>query len=101
MNLTHFRFETDADGIGLATWDSPGKSMNVIDQNVMAELNQIIDHVVATEAIKGCVITSGKEAFSGGADLTMLQGLGMEYAKLVKTKGEEPAMAFFFEATAR
>ncbi len=52
MNLTHFRFETDADGIGLATWDSPGKSMNVIDQNVMAELNQIIDHVVATEAIK-------------------------------------------------
>ncbi len=75
--------------------------MNVIDQNVMAELNQIIDHVVATEAIKGCVITSGKEAFSGGADLTMLQGLGMEYAKLVKTKGEEPAMAFFFEATAR
>ena len=27
-----------------------------------------------TDAIKGCVITSGKEAFSGGADLTMLHG---------------------------
>ncbi|MCA3649527.1 MAG: enoyl-CoA hydratase/isomerase family protein, partial [Methylobacterium sp.] len=101
MNLTHFRLETDADGIALATWDSPAKSMNVIDQNVMAELNQIIDHVVGTEAIRGCVITSGKEAFSGGADLTMLQGLGMEYARLAKTRGEEPAMAFFFEATAR
>ena len=101
MTLTHSRLETDADGIALATWDSPAKSMNVIDQNVMAELNQIIDHVVGSEAIKGCVITSGKEAFSGGADLTMLQGLGMEYARLVKTRGEEPAMAFFFEATAR
>jgi 3-hydroxyacyl-CoA dehydrogenase/enoyl-CoA hydratase/3-hydroxybutyryl-CoA epimerase len=101
MNLTHFRLETDADGIVLATWDSPGKSMNVITQEVMADLDAIIDHVVADAAIKGCVITSGKDAFSGGADLTMLQGLGFEYAKLVKTKGEEPAMKFFFDATAR
>ena len=30
MNLTNFRFETDADGIALATWDMPGRSMNVI-----------------------------------------------------------------------
>ena len=24
MNLTNFRFETDADGIALVTWDMPG-----------------------------------------------------------------------------
>ena len=29
MNLKNFRFETDADGIALVTWDMPGRSMNV------------------------------------------------------------------------
>ena len=96
-NFTNFRFETDADGIALATWDMPGRSMNVITPEVMGELERIIETVVGDEAIKGCVITSGKEAFSGGADLTMLQGLGAEYERLVREKGEEAAMGFFFE----
>jgi 3-hydroxyacyl-CoA dehydrogenase / enoyl-CoA hydratase / 3-hydroxybutyryl-CoA epimerase len=96
-NFTNFRFEVDADGIALATWDMPGRSMNVITPEVMGELERIIETVAGDEAIKGCVITSGKEAFSGGADLTMLQGLGAEYARLAKDKGEEAAMQFFFE----
>ncbi|KAF0228364.1 MAG: 3-hydroxyacyl-CoA dehydrogenase / enoyl-CoA hydratase / 3-hydroxybutyryl-CoA [Beijerinckiaceae bacterium] len=100
MKLTNFRFETDADGIALLTWDMPGRSMNVITRDVMEELSTVVDHVAGTDGIKGCVITSGKEAFSGGADLTMLQGLGIEYHKLVRSKGEEPAMQFFFDATA-
>src|SRR3954465_13617611 len=97
MNLTNFRFETDGDGIALATWDMPGRSMNVITTEVMDELSRIIDEVAADDAIKGCVIVSGKDAFSGGADLTMLQGLGREYARLAKEQGEEDAMRFFFE----
>ncbi len=97
MNFTNFRFDVDADGIALATWDMPDRSMNVITPQVMDELSQIIDRVVGDETIKGCVITSGKESFSGGADLTMLQGLGAEYARLAKEKGEEEAMSFFFE----
>lgn len=52
----------------------PGRSMNVITPEVMEELNQIVDKVAADEAVKGCVITSGKESFSGGAGLTMLRG---------------------------
>jgi 3-hydroxyacyl-CoA dehydrogenase/enoyl-CoA hydratase/3-hydroxybutyryl-CoA epimerase len=96
-NFTNFRFEVDANGIALATWDMPGRSMNVITPEVMGELEQIIETVAGDEAIKGCVITSSKEAFSGGADLTMLQGLGAEYARLAKEKGEEAAMQFFFE----
>ena len=28
--MANFRFETDADGIALLTWDMPGRSMNVI-----------------------------------------------------------------------
>jgi 3-hydroxyacyl-CoA dehydrogenase/enoyl-CoA hydratase/3-hydroxybutyryl-CoA epimerase len=101
MKLENFRFETDVDGVATLTWDMPGRSMNVITEAVMNELVAVIDEVAANAAIKGCIITSGKEAFSGGADLTMLQGLGLQYAKLAKTKGEEEAMRFFLEATGR
>jgi 3-hydroxyacyl-CoA dehydrogenase/enoyl-CoA hydratase/3-hydroxybutyryl-CoA epimerase len=97
MNLTNFHFETDADGIATATWDMPGRSMNVITPEVMAELDQIVDKVTADEAIKGCVVTSGKESFSGGADLTMLQGLRDLYVGLAKEKGEQVAMQRFFD----
>ena len=97
MNLTNFRFETDADGIGTLTWDMPGRSMNVITPEVMAELDQVIDTVASDEAIKGCVIVSGKESFSGGADLTMLQGLRDLYVKLAMEKGEAEALTTFFE----
>src|SRR5829696_8891413 len=101
MNLTNFRFEIYGDGIALATWDMPGRSMNVITTEVMDELSRIIDEVAADEAIKGCVIASGKEAFSGGADLTMLQGLGALYQKLAKEKGAEAAIKVFFDESRR
>src|SRR3954471_14214657 len=99
MNLQNFCFDIDPDGVATATWDMPGRSMNVITPEVMAELAQIVERVASDDATKGCVIASGKEAFSGGADLTMLQGLGREYARLAKAQGEEEAMRFFFEET--
>jgi len=97
MKLVNFRFETGDDGIALATWDMQGRSMNVITAEVGQELSQIIDEVASNAAIKGCVITSGKETFSGGADLTMLEAFGKEYAKLRKSQGEEEAATYFFE----
>ena len=97
MNLVNFRFETDADGIATLTWDMPERSMNVITPQVMEELDRIVDKVASDEAIKGCVIVSGKEAFSGGADLTMLQGLRDLYVKLAKEQGEQIAMQRFFD----
>ncbi|HEX8166379.1 MAG TPA: 3-hydroxyacyl-CoA dehydrogenase NAD-binding domain-containing protein [Beijerinckiaceae bacterium] len=102
MDLTHFRFDTDADGIATATWDSPGRSMNVIDLNVIEELSRIVEAVASDAAIKGCVVASGKDSsFSGGADLTMLQGLGALYEKFAREKGEEEAMRVFFEESRR
>jgi 3-hydroxyacyl-CoA dehydrogenase / enoyl-CoA hydratase / 3-hydroxybutyryl-CoA epimerase len=97
MNLTNFRFETDDRGIALATWDMPGRSMNVITTEVGEELLRIVEEVATNAAIKGCVIASGKESFSGGADLSMLESFGKDYAKLRKSKGEEEAARFFFE----
>ena len=101
MNLTNFRFETGADGVALATWDMPDRSMNVITPEVMTELDKIVDKVVSDAAIKGCVIASGKSAFSGGADLTMLQQGAAEYARALKEKGEEEANKLFFENARR
>lgn len=95
--FTNFRFDLDEDGIALVTWDMPDRSMNVITPEVMDELSRIVETVATDGAIKGCVITSGKVSFSGGADLAMLQGLGAEYGRLKKEKNEEEAMRFFFD----
>jgi len=101
MNLQNFRFETSADGVALLTWDMPGRSMNVITPDIMTELEQVIDAVVADAAIKGCVIASGKSAFSGGADLSMLQQGAAQYARALKEHGEEAAKTEFFEGARR
>ena len=99
MNLTNFRSETDSDGIALITWDMADRSMNVLTPEVIEEIGKFVAHVASDAAIKGAVITSAKEGFSGGADLTMLQGMGLEYAKVAKAEGEEAAMKFFFDRT--
>jgi 3-hydroxyacyl-CoA dehydrogenase/enoyl-CoA hydratase/3-hydroxybutyryl-CoA epimerase len=95
MSFTNFRFETDADGIALVTWDMPGRSMNVLNAEVIAEIGAIVDRIAGDAAIKGAVFTSGKEGFSGGADLTMLQNSGRDYKRLAKAEGEEAAMRAF------
>ncbi|MBL8587023.1 MAG: enoyl-CoA hydratase/isomerase family protein [Methylobacteriaceae bacterium] len=101
MNLTNFRFEVDADGIALATWDMPDRSMNVITVAVMDELEQIVAKVAGDAAIKGCVVTSGKDTFSGGADLTMLEGLGRQLGAMAKSEGPGKAMKAFFDGSRR
>ena len=101
MNLNHFTLETDTDGIALLTWNMSGRSMNIITAQVMDELDTVIDHVVAQASIKGCVIASGKETFSGGADLAMLQDVAQTYAKARITMGEAPAMQQFFDEVRR
>ncbi|HXZ16755.1 MAG TPA: 3-hydroxyacyl-CoA dehydrogenase NAD-binding domain-containing protein, partial [Roseiarcus sp.] len=90
MNLKNFRFDTDADGVALVTWDMPGRSMNVIDPDVMSEIGEIVDRLSSDAAIKGAVISFGKGV--GGADLKFLQTAKAEFARRVKEEGKEPAM---------
>ncbi len=99
MDLKNFRFDVDADGIALLTWDMPERSMNLITEQAMRELDSVIDHVAGDAAIKGCVITSGKDTFSGGADLSMLQAIAGAYSQALAARGEEEAMKAFFEAS--
>jgi 3-hydroxyacyl-CoA dehydrogenase / enoyl-CoA hydratase / 3-hydroxybutyryl-CoA epimerase len=97
MNLSFFKLDIDGDGIALLTWDMPERSMNIITMEVMDELSAVIEQVAGDATIKGCVITSGKDAFSGGADLNMLKDLGAFYTMMVQKKGEQAAMPLFFE----
>jgi len=95
--MANFKLDVDGDGIALITWDMADRSMNVITTGVIEELGALVDKVSADPAIKGVVVTSGKDAFCGGADLTMLEGMGAMFANLVRTNGEEAAAAFVFE----
>ena len=80
MSYTNFTLDIDADGIALVTWDMPGRSMNVFTEEAMRELNAIVDKVAGDAPIKGAVITSGKDTFSGGADITLLQKMLTTFA---------------------
>src|SRR5690606_29772520 len=96
----NFTVETDSDGIALVTWDMPDRSMNVFTEEVMDELEKIVDRVAGDDTIKGAVITSGKESFSGGADLTMLQKmLGMYRAE--EKKDRDKAIRMLFDGAGR
>src|SRR5215510_12864515 len=101
MTFKNFKVETDADGIALVTWDTPGRSMNVLDETSINELEAIVKETTADAAVKGVVITSGKEALSAGADLSMLEGMSKQYADVLKSKGEEAANQMLFEQSRR
>jgi 3-hydroxyacyl-CoA dehydrogenase/enoyl-CoA hydratase/3-hydroxybutyryl-CoA epimerase len=97
MTYKNFSLEVDGDGIALVTWNMPGRSMNVIDMEVLEELSAIVDKVANDAAIKGAVVTSAKETFSGGADLTMLERINQAFAEMLRAQGEEAATARLFE----
>jgi len=97
MSFTNFTLDVDGDGIALVTWNAPGRSMNVIDATVIAELSALVEQLAADAAVKGVVLTSGKDAFCAGADLTILEALSRSYADLVASQGEAAANARLFE----
>jgi len=98
MTYKNFTVETDADGIALIKWDMPGRSMNVFTEEVMLELNDIVDRQTADAAVKGAVITSGKESYSGGADLTMLKRMFSDFERDSKTDKAKAVAALFENA---
>ena len=83
--MTDFNIKTDADGVAVITWDTVGKSMNVMNQQGFYDLDALIDQALADDAVKGVVITSGKEgSFAGGMDLNII-------AKMKESAGDNPA----------
>jgi 3-hydroxyacyl-CoA dehydrogenase / enoyl-CoA hydratase / 3-hydroxybutyryl-CoA epimerase len=83
--MTDFTMTTDADGVAIITWDTQGKSMNVLNLEALAELEACVDTALADDAVKGIIITSGKDgSFAGGMDLNVI-------AKMKEMAGDNPA----------
>src|SRR5215813_12074211 len=101
MTYTNFDLAIDSDGIALVSWNVPDRSMNVITPHGIEELSAIVEQLAADAAVKGVVITSAKETFCGGADITLLESLGRTFAVLAKEHGEEEAALRFFEESRR
>ena len=96
----NFSVETDSDGVALVVWDFPGRSMNVFTEEVMDEIDRIIDAVAADDGTKGAVITSGKDTFSGGADLTMLNRM-FEMVERERARDPKKAVKLLFDGAGR
>ncbi len=86
--MTDFHYSVDADGVAIITWDIPNKSMNVLSMEGISELDACIDKALGDEAVKGIVITSGKDTFAGGMDLNII-------AKMKDAAGDDPAKGLF------
>ena len=86
--MTDFTMKTDADGVAVITWDVPEKSMNVMSEEGLAELDALLDEALEDDAVKGIVITSAKPDFAGGMDLNVI-------AKMRENAGDDPARGLF------
>jgi 3-hydroxyacyl-CoA dehydrogenase/enoyl-CoA hydratase/3-hydroxybutyryl-CoA epimerase len=93
---TNFTLDIDSDGIALLTWDAADRSMNVIDMALIGELSDLVEKLAADAAVKGVVITSGKDTFCAGADLTLLNTMSATFVQMVKAQGEEAAAKALF-----
>ena len=83
--MTDFTMTTDSDGVATITWDTVGKSMNVMNQQGFVDLDGLIDQALADDAVNGVIITSGKDgSFAGGMDLNII-------AKMKESAGDNPA----------
>ncbi len=83
--MTDFTMSTDAKGVATIVWDTQDKSMNVMNEQGFRDLDALIDEALADDAIKGVVITSGKEdSFAGGMDLNVI-------ARMKESAGDNPA----------
>ena len=87
--MADFTMEKGADGAAIITWDTQGKSMNVMTLDAWDELDALIDDALADDAVKGIVLTSGKPgSFAGGMDLKVI-------AKMKEMAGDDPAKGLF------
>jgi 3-hydroxyacyl-CoA dehydrogenase/enoyl-CoA hydratase/3-hydroxybutyryl-CoA epimerase len=68
-------YNVDGDGVALLTIDQKDRSMNVLFEGFMEEFGAAVEKAVADDAVKGVIVTSGKDSFIAGADLTWILSL--------------------------
>ncbi len=98
--MKHFKLDIDKDGVALITFDSPERSMNVLSQDVITEIQEWVTKISEDETVKGAVITSSKAAFCAGANLEELGGqFGAVFGEM--QKDEQAAKRKLFDMVFR
>ena len=91
MELTHFQFEVDGDGVAVVLMDVQGQAMNTISTKVSADLDTIVSRIETDQSVKAVVLGSAKKgSFVAGADIDMISQVksAAEAAELSKA-GQE------------
>ncbi len=65
-------FEKDAEGIVILTLDMPGRSMNVLNEELTQPFADALQRIESDASVKGVIVTSGKKEFLAGADIEKL-----------------------------
>ena len=63
------------DGIATVTWDAPDLKVNVLSTAAKNEYIEKMDALLADDTVRGIIVTSAKDTFIAGADLTFIQSL--------------------------
>ncbi|MBN1962253.1 MAG: fatty acid oxidation complex subunit alpha FadJ [Deltaproteobacteria bacterium] len=86
MQLTHFHFDVDSDGVALLRMDVLCEKLNILTISVAEELELALDRVASDQNIKALVFGSMKSAgFMAGADIEVMRD--------VKTAPEAEALS--------
>ena len=67
--MTAVKFEKDAQGVVTLTLDMPGRSMNVLNEQLTGPFLDAITRIEGDASITGVILTSGKKEFLAGADI--------------------------------
>jgi 3-hydroxyacyl-CoA dehydrogenase/enoyl-CoA hydratase/3-hydroxybutyryl-CoA epimerase len=68
-------YTVDGDGIAVITIDQKDRSMNVLFEGFMEEFGAAVENAAGDDQVKGVIVTSAKDSFIAGADLTWILGL--------------------------
>jgi len=80
-------YDVDTNGIATIAWNMADRPMNVLTEESLAAFAEAIERAIADAAVKGVVVTSARDDFLAGADLSMLMKLRGLDAAGIMTKG--------------
>ncbi|MFJ6384355.1 3-hydroxyacyl-CoA dehydrogenase NAD-binding domain-containing protein [Kitasatospora sp. NPDC092039] len=93
-DTTTIRWEQDQDGVVTLVLDDPTQSVNTMNEAFTADFETVVGRLAelaSSDALRGVVITSGKNTFFAGGDLRMLsaarpQDAGAVFEKSMRIK---------------
>ena len=87
--MRHMKIEKAADGFATLILDNAQESMNIVNEEFIADMEEATKALAEDESVKGVILTSAKPAFMAGADLK----------RLVRRYDKHEAYAFSQRAT--